>query len=78
MPKFSATLTDTFAGEANYSWVRRAEFETPPGASTRKILAAAKRALSLHYNFRCTWDAGDELRFDSPVACVALYIDLLG
>lgn len=29
MPKFNVELTDTFAGEANYSWVRRAIIHAP-------------------------------------------------
>ena len=39
--------TDTFAGEANYSWVRRAEVELPDGATDRAIVRAGKAALGL-------------------------------
>jgi hypothetical protein len=44
---WSATFTDTFAGQANYSWVRRAEFTTDGGASRREVVTKAKRALGL-------------------------------
>jgi hypothetical protein len=29
--KYAVEYTDTFAGEANYSWVRRAIIEAPAG-----------------------------------------------
>jgi hypothetical protein len=45
--RFSAELTDTFGGEANYSWVRREELELPVGSSDLSIVRAAKRALGL-------------------------------
>ena len=31
--KLSCELTDTFGGQANYSWVRRAEVELRPSGS---------------------------------------------
>jgi hypothetical protein len=40
-------FTDTFAGEANYAWVRRAEVELPDGATDRAIVRAGKAALGL-------------------------------
>lgn len=39
--------TDTFAGEANYCWVRRETFELPQGLSDRAIVRRAKAALGL-------------------------------
>lgn len=35
--------TDTFAGEANYCWVRRETREMPDNATDRQIVIAAKR-----------------------------------
>lgn len=40
-------LTDTFAGEANYGWVRRDQLELPDTATDRQIVTAAKAALGL-------------------------------
>lgn len=40
-------LTDTFGGEANYSWVRRDQLALPQDASRRSIITAAKAALGL-------------------------------
>jgi hypothetical protein len=44
---YTAELTDTFGGEANYSWVRRETFSVPVGASYRSVVIAAKKALGL-------------------------------
>ena len=35
-------LTDTFGGEANYSWVRRDQLALPQDASRRSVIMAAK------------------------------------
>lgn len=40
-------FTDTFGGEANYSWVKRATLTFPVGASDRAIMRAAKQAMGL-------------------------------
>ena len=44
---WSAELTDTFGGEANYSWVNRTFFSVPKGASRRTVVKYGKAALSL-------------------------------
>ena len=45
--KYDCEHTDTFGGEANYSWVRRATIELPENASDRSIVLAAKKALEM-------------------------------
>lgn len=40
-------VTDTFGGEANYSWVRRGEVFLFPGASDLARVRAVKKALGL-------------------------------
>ena len=44
---WNVELTDTFGGEANYSWVRRAELELADLATDRQVVTAAKAALGL-------------------------------
>lgn len=44
---FDCEITDTFAGEANYSWVRRETITVPDSASDRTIVRRAKAALGL-------------------------------
>lgn len=65
---YEAELTDTFGGQANYSWCRREEFTLPDHATDRQIVTAGKAALGLT-GVRCrtsTFGEGFELR---PVGC---------
>lgn len=45
--KFNAELTDTYCGEANYSWVRRVSFELPDSSSDLAIVRKAKALLDV-------------------------------
>ena len=45
--KFRIEYTDTFAGEANYSWARRATIEAPAEISDLALMRRAKKALDL-------------------------------
>ncbi len=72
--KFDCELTDTFSGEANYSWVRRATIEVPKGATHRSIVIAGKRALNLT-GVRCvTDDAGDLITLRPLGMCQIAFI----
>ena len=44
---FKAEYTDTFAGEANYCWVHRADVIVPRGLSNRAVARRIKAALGL-------------------------------
>ena len=45
--KFQIEFTDTFCGEANYAWVKRAQFEAPEHATRATLIRRGKRALGL-------------------------------
>lgn len=63
MLRIDVELTDTFGGEANYSWVRREKFTLPDNASDRLIMKRAKDAVLLT-GVRGRWtDYGDQLTF---------------
>lgn len=67
--------TDTFAGQANYSWVQRETIELHPSSSDRQIVQHAKAAIGLS-GVHCTrsihGDGTIELR---PVrSCTVLFI----
>lgn len=47
MQKLDCEYTDTFGGEANYCWVRRAELEIPDGVSDLALVRRAKAVLGL-------------------------------
>lgn len=52
---WSAELTDTFGGEANYSWVMRKFFKVPKGANRRTVVKHGKAALGMT-GVRCQTD----------------------
>ena len=72
--KLSCELTDTFGGEANYSWVRRAELELPDTATARQQITAAKAALGLT-GCRCVKsDLGDLIELRPIGSCTVAFI----
>lgn len=79
MNVYDVELTDTFGGEANYSWVRRATVRVPElthygydggtnyakanKVAKRELMKAAKAAVGLTGVRGRTSDFGDELEF---------------
>jgi hypothetical protein len=61
MMKVTVTQTDTFGGEANYSWANRYEFAVNPEASQRNIVRKAKFAAGMTGVKSDTYDYGDSL-----------------
>ena len=45
--KSRVEYTDTFGGEANYSWLRVAHFDAPEDASNSMLIRRAKKALNM-------------------------------
>jgi hypothetical protein len=71
---WQAELTDTFSGEANYSWVNRESFELPAGATRRQIVAAGKAALGLT-GCRCrTFDYGEGFELRPIGSCTVAFL----
>ena len=71
--KYEIEMTDTFGGEANYSWVRRATFEAPDNASNALLVRRAKKALEITGNHK-TSDFGDGLELRFPNCCMIAFI----
>jgi hypothetical protein len=72
--KFRAELTDTFAGEANYSWVRRVEFEAPETITDRALVRLGKAVLGLS-GVRCvTYNHGDMLELRPVGSCTVMFL----
>lgn len=65
--------TDTFGGEANYSWCRRAELEFKDGASDRSIIRALKAEVGMVGRHRKSV-FGAEIRLDEVGACRVAFI----
>ena len=89
--QFSVEITDTFAGEANYSWVRRHSFTMPElthygydgsqgytkanKAFNRQLVRKAK-ALAGWTGHRCKVEHyGDTVRIEPVGACLVAFVD---
>lgn len=73
--QFQAEYTDTFGGEANYAWVRRAEFEAPADASDALVMRRAKKALGLSGVRGKREDAGEYLALYPFGSCTVLFVN---
>ena len=62
-------LTDTFGGEANYSWVTRFKVH-----ASSIVSAVRKVSKQTGLNFRKQWDPGDLVRYDSKSGATCLFV----
>lgn len=60
---FNVEYTDTFGGESNYCWVRRADIEAPRKATNALIMRRAKAAVGISGLRGKTYDYGDMIEF---------------
>ena len=75
MTVWNVEHTDTFAGEANYSWVIRKSFEMPENATQRQIVRKAKELLGETGNrARVEYYNGDTYQIDYPGRCVRTFV----
>ena len=73
--KFLAEMTDTFGGEANYSWVENASFELPDGATDLKVVRRAKELLGLT-GVKCDREEyGETIVLRPRNTCTIVFID---
>ena len=72
--KWEVEYTDTFGGEANYSWVKRAEFEMPDSATNNQITKKAKAAIGLT-GVRCsTVELWDGFQITPVNSCTIVFV----
>ena len=69
--------TDTFGGEANYSWVNREDVMIPSKYSGPWIVRKAKETMGLTQLDHVTSDFGDTIRVDFRQDNQVLFITLL-
>jgi len=69
MAKFFVEMTDTFGGEANYSWVKcfMVSAKTMRGA-------ISKVTRETGYKARKAYDTGDMARYNVPGACICYFV----
>jgi hypothetical protein len=71
---YNLELTDTFGGEANYSWVKRAQLDAPSDASRLTLVRRAKAWAGLT-GVRCeVSDHGDLIQVRPRWQCVVLFV----
>ena len=75
MNTYVVHLTDTFGGEANYSWVHREEIQVKESKNIRVLTSKARAAVGMT-GIRASMftDYGDVIRIDFSAQCVVLFI----
>ncbi len=72
--RVNVEYTDTFCGEANYSWVKRASFDADEDASDLAIVRKAKAEISLS-GMPCNRDDfGDMIELRPQGYCTVAFI----
>ncbi len=73
MEVFDVEYTDTFGGQANYSWVNRKQITVKRGSSDLSVVRAAKKAVGLS-GVRCKksnygWEIIELRPYGSATVC---------
>lgn len=71
---YEITLTDTFGGEANFSWARKATFEAPDTANDSLLIRRGKKALGLIGRHQAA-SLGDTIELRWPSECIVAFIE---
>ena len=67
---FFVEMTDTFGGEANYSWVNRFKVHaSSPLGAVRKV------SKETGYRYRKDYSTGDMTRYNAKGAAVCLFVE---
>lgn len=74
MIRWNVEVTDTFAGEANYAWVRRYSFDAPDNATDAAIMRRAKREAGYSGVRGKRGEFGDTLEFRPYRACIVMFV----
>jgi hypothetical protein len=67
-------VTDTFGGEANYSWVRRFSLEVPESISNYSVVRRAKKEIEWNGKRCCVVDYGDMIELRPYGECQVAFI----
>jgi len=71
---YDVEMTDTFGGEANYSWVKRKQIQVLTGSSKSLKIRRAKKSLGLSNTRHKVSDYGECIRLDIYGACWVVFI----
>ncbi len=67
-------MTDTFGGQANYSWVKRETIELAATATKAQIVRLAKKVMGVSSERHRTVDEGDSYRLSFDNQCKVMFI----
>ena len=69
-------ITDTFGGEANYSWVKRGKIECKPGEEISDLAAVRRVKKAIDWNgIRCHKESyGDRIVLYPRDCCIVCFI----
>ena len=74
MLKVNIEMTDTFGGEANYSWCKRKTITVAEGISSRALIRRCKKEMEVYDRHKKS-DFGDMIRLDfSPGWLAVMFI----
>jgi hypothetical protein len=71
---YNLEMTDTFGGEANYSWVKRGQLDAPAGASRLTLVRRAKAWAGLTGMTCEVSDHGDMIAIRPRGQCVVMFV----
>ena len=72
--KFHVEYTDTFGGEANYSWVRRETIEVPGDAKQSLVIKRAKASIGITGVRGKVVDIGAGYEFRPYKYCTVMFV----
>lgn len=68
--------TDTYGGEANYSWVKRETVAIPDTMSDLTLMRLAKRLMGLSGVKGKTYNHGDLIEFRPYRSCTVMFVQV--
>ena len=74
MNTYNVEYTDTFCGEANYCWVRRATVTVPDKAPQRELMRKAKAAVGITGVRGRVEDYGDTIKFRPSGMATVMFV----
>ena len=74
--KVNVEVTDTFGGEANYSWVRRYSFEVPDAMGRGSIVRRAKKEIGWNGKRCLRAEIGETTELRPYGECVVAFINV--
>jgi len=74
--KYNVEYTDTFGGEANYSWVKRATIEVPEFTTQSLVMRRAKAAMGLTGVRGRVEDYAEHWKFKPYNSCTVMFVTI--